>query len=50
MLEVILIVNIILKLFNLINWSWKATLWPLWAELIIIAIFWLSGHLEDLKD
>lgn len=39
-------VNIILKFFNLINWSWSATLWPLWAELIIIAILWLSGNLD----
>ena len=47
MLEVILIVNIILKFFNLIDWSWKATLWPLWAELIIIAIVWLKALLDN---
>ena len=47
MLEMILTVNIILKFFNLINWSWSATLWPLWAELIIIAILWLSGNLDN---
>ena len=47
MLEMILIVNIILKFFNLINWSWSSTLWPLWAELIIIAILWLSGNLDN---
>ncbi len=47
MLEMILIVNIILKFFNLINWSWSATLWPLWAELIIIAIVWLKAWLDN---
>ena len=46
-LDVILVINIVLKLLNLITWSWKATLWPLWAELIIIAIFWLKAWLDN---
>lgn len=47
MLEVILIVNIILKFFNLIDWSWSVTLWPLWTELIIIAIVWFKAWLDN---
>lgn len=34
-LDVILIINIVLKLLNLITWSWWTVLWPLWAVLII---------------
>ena len=46
-LDVILIINIVLKLLNLITWSWWAVLWPLWAELIIIIIFWLKAWLDN---
>lgn len=35
-LDIILFINIILKLVGVINWSWWVVLWPLWASLIII--------------
>ena len=38
LLDVILIVQIILKLFGLINWSWGLVLWPLWLSIVIIII------------
>lgn len=38
LLDVILVVNIILKLIGVINWSWWVVLWPLW---IIIIIFFI---------
>lgn len=41
-LDVILVINIVLKLLNLITWSWWAVLWPLWAVLII-AYFLILG-------
>lgn len=34
-LDVILVINIVLKLLNLINWSWWIVLWPFWVILII---------------
>lgn len=37
-LDVILIVNVILKLIGVINWSWLIVLWPVWATLAIILI------------
>ena len=47
-LGVILIVNIILKIAGLVEWSWIFVLWPLWISLIflfiilfIIFIFWI---------
>lgn len=39
LLDVILVVNIILKLIGIINWSWWVVLWPLWAGITIIIIF-----------
>ena len=36
-LDILLLVNIVLKLVGVINWSWWVVLWPLWASLIIIA-------------
>ena len=39
LLDVILVVNIILKLIGIINWSWWIVLWPLWASIAIIIIF-----------
>ena len=39
LLDVILVVNIILKLIGVINWSWWIVLWPLWASIAIIIIF-----------
>ena len=43
LLDVILIVNIILKLLKvgtIATWTWAAVLWPLWVELgfLVIAI------------
>ena len=37
-LDVILVVNIILKLIGLINWSWWVVLWPLWVSIVIAII------------
>lgn len=37
-LDVILIINIVLKLLNLITWSWWAVLWPFWVILIIACL------------
>lgn len=37
-LDMILITNIILKYFDLINWNWKTALWPLWTEIVIIIL------------
>ena len=39
LLDVILIVNIILKLIDVINWSWWVVLWPLWVSIAIAIIF-----------
>ena len=39
LLDVILVVNIILKLIGVINWSWWVVLRPLWASITIIIIF-----------
>lgn len=39
LLDVILIVNIILKLIGVINWSWWVVLWPLQISIIIAIIF-----------
>ena len=41
LLDVILIVNIILKLLNvstIATWTWAAVLWPLWVELGFLVI------------
>ena len=39
-LAIIFVVNIILKFFHLITWSWIAVLWPLWLILIIEILIW----------
>lgn len=39
LLDIILVVNIILKLIGVINWSWWVVLWPLWVSIAIIIIF-----------
>lgn len=39
LLDVILVVNIILKLIGVINWSWCVVLWPLWVSIAILIIF-----------
>ena len=40
-LDVILIVNIILKLIKVINWTWSVVLWPLWVQLELIGIIFI---------
>lgn len=39
LLDVILVVNIVLKLIGVINWSWWIILWPLWVSIAIMIIF-----------
>ena len=39
--DVILVVNIILKLIGVINWSWWVVLWPFWVSIIAILLFLL---------
>ena len=38
-LDVLLIVNIVLKLVGSINWSWWIVLWPLWTQIALVIIF-----------
>jgi hypothetical protein len=37
--DLLLIVNIVLKLTGVINWSWWVVLWPLWIGIIVLIIF-----------
>jgi uncharacterized protein YqhQ len=46
-LDVILIVNIILKLLGSINWSWGVVLWPLWIEIILCIILIIIHIIGD---
>lgn len=39
LLDIVLVVNIILKLIGVINWSWWIILWPLWVSIAIMIIF-----------
>jgi len=43
-LDVILVINIVLKLLDLITWSWWAVLWPLWVVLIIACLLIFSDN------
>lgn len=43
LLTTILIVNIILKYFHLISWSWTLVLWPLWVSIAIVIIIIIRG-------
>jgi hypothetical protein len=36
--DVLLLINIVLKLTGVINWSWALVLWPLWVGLGLLAI------------
>lgn len=36
--DVLLLVNIVLKLTGVINWSWWIVLWPLWVSIIMIIL------------
>lgn len=52
LLTTILIVNIILKYFHLISWSWTLVLWPLWvsiALIIIIVIYYYYNYYKKRK-
>lgn len=37
--DMLLLVNIVLKLTGVINWSWWVVLWPLWFGIIVAIIF-----------
>ena len=37
-MDLLLLVNIILKLCGVITWSWWVVLWPLWASIGLILI------------
>lgn len=39
--DVILVVNIILKLIGVINWSWWVVLWPLWISIGVVVIVFI---------
>lgn len=39
LLDAILLINIILKLVGVIDWSWKVVLWPLWVSIGLIILF-----------
>ena len=41
LLDVILVVNIILKLIGVINWSWWVVLWPLWVSIGVVVIVFI---------
>lgn len=40
-LDLILVVNIVLKLCGVINWSWWLVLWPLWGGLAFILVLFI---------
>lgn len=47
LLDVILAVNIILKLIGVINWSWWVVLWPLWVSIgVVIIVFIIFAILQ----
>ena len=37
-LEVVLVVNIVLKLVGVIKWSWIAVLWPIWVTVAVFVV------------
>ena len=41
-LDVVLIVNIILKLAGVITWSWSVVLWPLWVSIVLIILILIA--------
>ena len=47
LLDVILIVQVILKLFGLINWSWGLVLWPIWVIIILLVILGIVAVIVD---
>ena len=38
-LDIILGVNLVMKIFNLVKWNWWLVLYPLWIQVIGIAGF-----------
>ena len=46
-MDLLLLVNIVLKLCGVINWSWWLVLWPLWGGiafiLVIFIIIFIAG-------
>lgn len=40
--DIILVVNVILKLAGLITWSWWVVLWPLWFTIIVFIILTIA--------
>lgn len=48
--ELLTVVFIILKLTNVINWSWLWVLSPIWISFIIGIIILIIGLLISLKD
>lgn len=45
-LDILQIIFIVLKCFNLITWSWWAVFSPLWIEIALIAGIWFVDWLE----
>ena len=46
-LDVVLIVQIILKLFGLIDWSWGLVLWPIWVIIVLLVILGIVAAIAD---
>lgn len=44
-LDVIAIVFIILKLLDIIAWSWIWVLAPIWIPVCIVVIIWVLAHI-----
>lgn len=40
-MDLLLLVNIVLKLCGVINWSWWLVLWPLWGGLALILVIFI---------
>ena len=40
--DLLLLVNIVLKLCGVITWSWAVVLWPLWVSLGLLAVILLT--------
>lgn len=49
LLDLILVVNIVLKLIGVITWSWWIVLWPLWVDIIIIIVIIIALFIIDGK-
>lgn len=47
-LLIVLIINIVLKLYGLLDWSWWGVFWPLWLDLIIFVFAMLKGWADSL--